>query len=64
MFNAIIAIFTSIPLKNIEKLVLTSTCVLVIQKEKGHEGIFTAKPKKRINYTNLVYLKCFKDSKL
>ena len=37
------AVFTRTPLKNIEKLVLASTCVLINQKLKGHNGNFIQK---------------------
>lgn len=37
------AVFTNTPLKNIEKLVLASTCVFNNQKLKGHNGSFIEK---------------------
>lgn len=37
------AVFTNTPLKKIEKLVFTSTCVLISQKLNGQTGIFIPK---------------------
>ena len=57
LYKPIIAILTKTPLKKIEKVVFTSTCVLVNQKWKGKIGIFMPKPKKiRLDKTKKVWL--------
>lgn len=64
LFKVIIAILTRIPLKKIEKLVFTSTCVLVIQKENGHTGIFIPIPIKSKTCKAVLYLKFLRKKKL